>query len=66
MLLDMLTIMRMALMMTEKKKKKVSAYTKATERMNRETARAVAHVQLLDELYKQISRQRHELMTKNV
>ena len=46
------------------KKTKRSNYQKATERMNRETARAVAHVQLLDELYKQISRQRHELMTK--
>lgn len=48
------------------KKNKRTNYEKATERMNRETARAVAHVQLLDELYKQISRQRRELMTKNV
>ena len=54
------------MMENKMKKKKVSAYAKATERMNTETARAVAHVQLLEELYQQISRQRRELMTKRV
>lgn len=58
-------IMMMESEMKSKKHKRTN-YEKATERMNRETARAIAHVQLLDELYKQISRQRRELMTKNV
>jgi predicted RNA-binding protein len=43
----------MARMMTEviKMKKKKSNYQKALERMERETNRAVAHVEALSELY---------------
>ena len=48
------------------KKTKRTNYSKATERMNRETARAVAHVKMLEELYKQITDQRYELLNKKV
>jgi hypothetical protein len=34
-----------------KKVKKQTAYQKAVERMNRETARAIAHVEFLEKLY---------------
>lgn len=50
-------MMDAAIMMTEnemktvKKKCKVSPYQKALERMERETHRAVAHVELLSKLY---------------
>jgi hypothetical protein len=33
------------------KKKKISNYQKAVDRMERETARAIAHVQNLEKLY---------------
>lgn len=36
------------------KKKKPSAYAKTLDRMNRETNRAVAHVILLDKLYREL------------
>ena len=36
------------------KKKKVSAYARATERMNKETARALCRVNLLDKMYQQM------------
>ena len=48
------------------KKKKRTNYQKATERMNRETARAIVHVKHLEELYKAVQKQRRELMTKNM
>jgi hypothetical protein len=50
---DMWIITRMARMMTEiiKMKKKKSNYQKALERMERETNRAVAHVEALSKLY---------------
>lgn len=37
-----------------KKKRKVSAYQKALERMEKETHRAVAHVELLSKLYEEV------------
>lgn len=46
--------------------KSKSNYQKATERMNMETARAIANVKHLEELYKAVQKQRRELMTKNV
>lgn len=49
-----------------KKKKKVSSYEKTTERMNRETARAIAHVKMLEELYESVQKQRKSLLTKNL
>jgi hypothetical protein len=39
------------------KKQKRTNYQKATERMNRETARAIAHVKMLEELYKEVTKQ---------
>ena len=47
------------------KKKKVTSYTKALERMERETNRAIAHVKLLDELYKQSQKEKIRLLTKS-
>lgn len=37
-----------------KTKKKISAHAKALDRMQRETNRAIAHVQLLDKLYREL------------
>lgn len=52
--------------MKTKNKKKISAYEKATERMDRETARAVAHVKMLEEWYKAVREHRKSLLTKNL
>lgn len=65
MLWVMQIIMKMDHTMT-KKKKKVSSYEKTTERMNRETARAIAHVKMLEELYESVQKQRKSLLTKNL
>lgn len=43
------------------KKKKRTNYQKATERMNRETARAIAHVKMLEELYREVSEQNKQI-----
>lgn len=61
-------MMDTAIMMmgSKMKKKKISAYAKATERMDRETARAVAHVKHLEELYETLQKQRKLLLAKNL
>ena len=48
------------------KKTKRTNYQKATERMNRETARAIAHVKLMEELYEQLHKERRQRLTRNV
>jgi len=40
------------------KKKKRTNYQKVTERMDKETARAIAHVKMLEELYKKVTEKR--------
>jgi hypothetical protein len=40
------------------KKKKITNYQKTTERMNRETARAIAHVEYLNKLYNEMVKER--------
>lgn len=40
------------------KKKKVSSYQKALERMERETARATAHVAMLEKLYLKLAKKK--------
>jgi len=40
------------------KKKKISNYQKALERMNRETNRAIAHVENLSKLYNEMIKEK--------
>lgn len=52
--------------MKTKKKKGISAYRKANERMERETARAIAHVKMLEELYRESHNDRKPLRHKDL
>lgn len=50
----------------KQKKKPLSIHDKTSDRMRRETARAIAHVKMLEELYRQVSDQRRELLNEKV
>ena len=52
--------------MNTKKKKGISAYRRASDRMLKETARAIAHVKMLEELYQQVQNERKPLPPKDL